>query len=374
MKTVLWVGSLGFWGFLIALAPTAESNAPLALADIERGLAANPPLLGDTEGKRGPFIAALDEWVQRPDTIYWDGKAETAHAEFLAYYQRRIDQALKEAEEAKVTQGAAIWKLYSSGYLVKTPTGAFAFDVGEGPFKSLKGKPEDQAGFQFHWTSAMRQRLAKLIDALFLTHQHYDHLSYAVVAEVARAGKKIVAPPDLKNIWKQQPFAAQVQTLEPDQDHAVGPLTVRTFQAVQAMNREADGSWLIKDTDPQHYVYLVRDRAGTSFLHNGDNRGKPFLPWLKQALADGWKLHVWFRILGWPSTVIADVETLADPIVMPGHEWEMGHKPKYQPSLLGNFYKSMVVGKAAKKRYVVLTWGERLNVDPAKDLARPPAR
>ena len=363
MKSALWIAVTGFLAGVAALAPKEGGESLLSPAEIERGLADHPPLLGDREGKRKPFIEALDAWVQRPDTIYWDGKAETAHREFFAFYLRGIERALAEAEKTTVPSGAVVWKLYSSGFLVKTPTATFAFDVSEGPFKSITSKPEDQPGYFFHWTPAMRQRLAKMVDVFFITHQHYDHLSYALVREVGAAGKTIVVPPDLRDLWRKEPFADRLMSLKPDVDHRQGPLTVRVFQAVQAMKKNDDGDWVVSDSDPQHYVYLVRDQAGTGFLHNGDNRGRPFLPWLKQALADGWKLHVWFRIFGWPSTVIQDVEKLADPVIIPGHNHEVGHKPKYTPSLLGGFYNSMVVGRADKKRYAVLAWGERLTLD-----------
>lgn len=348
---------------LASTAQDAADAAPLPLAEIERGLARNPPMLGDAEGRRGAYIEALDAWVGRADTVYWDGNPETANAEFRDYYLRCIERAVAEAEAATVASGLVVWKLYSSGFLVKTPTATFAFDVAEGPFKSLTRKPEDEPGFEFHWPPELRTRFAGLIDALFVTHRHYDHVSYALVAEVAAAGKTVVVPPDLKAIWRQEDFAGKLTTLAPDADHRLGPVTVRVFQAVQAMQRDEAGEWVVSASDPEHYVYLVRDEAGTSVLHNGDNRGRPFVAWLRNALADGWDVHLWCRILTWPTTVIDDVEAVVKPVVVPGHEYEMGHKPKYSPSLLGGFYRGRVVARAAERRYVVLTWGERLAIE-----------
>ena len=187
-----------------ALAAQDASRTPLPLNRIEQGLAAHPPHAGDN-ADRAPYYEALDQWVSRPDAVYWDLKPETSNPDLHAYYIRAIEKALREAAAEKVESGATIWKLYSSGFLVKTREAVFAFDAIEGPFKSIDKSPDDEAGYAFRWTPQMRRRFAELVDVLFISHQHYDHTSYALVRELTRLRKTVVVPADLKRSGNRNP-------------------------------------------------------------------------------------------------------------------------------------------------------------------------
>lgn len=344
---------------LLLLLPQSGS---MPLDELARGLAAHPPRLGDPSD-RLPYIKALDGWATRPDTVYWDGNPRTANREFHAYYRRAIERALTEAEKTKVTSRAVVWKLYSSGFLVKTPRTVFAFDAVEGPFKDIRKSPEDVPEFIFHWTPAMRKKFAGLVDALFITHRHYDHTSYALARALAARGKTVVVPKDIREIWKAEPFAGKLRVLEGGKDHKIGRLTVRTFDAVQAMKRDGRNNYLISPTDPKHNVYLVRAPNGMTVLHNGDNRGRDFTPWLGEAFKDGWEPEVWFKIMGWPRDVISSVERFVKPVLIPGHEYEMGHKPKYGANTLARTLTGYGRQRARENRFVVLTWGEKIAFD-----------
>jgi len=340
----------------------AQGEELMALEEIEKGLESAPPHLGDN-ADREEYYRALDEWALAPDTIYWDGKEETANPDLLAYYLRRMNKALEEAETTEVKAGATVWKLYSSGFLVRTAECVFAVDAVEGPFKDIDGSPEDAAEFKFKWTDGMRKRFAELADVLFVTHWHYDHASFALAKAMIEAGKVVVVPQQLKEHWQRNEFASKLTVLEPDTDESVGTLTVRIFDGVQYMRNDEAGNWVsVPKYDAQNNVYLIRTREGITFLHHGDNRGKHFAGWLEEAAAEGWNVDMWFVPIHWPKSMIPDVEKIVQPILVPCHEYEFGHKPTHgvitiMPHYKGSFRRFFEKGRAAR-----LTWGEKFHV------------
>jgi len=357
--TWMWILLLGA---LATVGPCLADERP-PLDQVEAMLADVPPRIGGGED-RVPIYRALDAWAQAPNTVYWDQRPEVAHPGFARFYVRRIQHALAAIPNTPVTRGAVVWKMYSSGFVVKTPDAVFAFDVVEGPYKNIDREPVEESCGGFHWTPAMRRGFARTTDALFITHFHYDHCSYALARAMVEAGKTVVVPRQLRDHWANTPFASGLTVLPPGEDRVLGPLTVRVFDGVQYMQQDDQREWVTGDHDAQNNVYLVRDRAGTTFLHNGDNRGRSFVPWLREAVRDGWTVTVWFRIMHWPRSLVDDVESIAHPIIIAGHEHELGHKPKFGVNLLMNLYNGLRGKPGVKDRLAVLVWGESLAIAP----------
>jgi hypothetical protein len=356
---------------ILTLAAMITSSAAIAepatklmpLADIRQGLSDHPPVLGDNSA-RLPYFKALDEWALAPDTVYWDGNRDTMNTEYLDYYLTAIRRVLDEARDMSVDSGALIWKLYSSGVLVRTPEAVFAIDAVEGPFKSITRSPDDVPEHIFHWTPEMRTAFTETVDILFITHWHYDHASFALVRAMIEAGKTVVAPQQLQDHWRAHPFAARITTLNPGLDYRVGALSVRIFDGVQYMRTNEKGEWIsVANCDVQNNVYLIRGKDSPTFMHNGDNRGRSFLPWLEESLAAGWTPNVWFLGVIWPRTLIADLEEITQPIVLPVHEHELGHKPDYGVNQLWNMYHGVGKERFEAGRGLIMSWGERVRVD-----------
>ena len=334
-------------------AASAEERTPLSI--IEQQLAENPPTFGNHEKRLRP-LEQLDKWALAPDTVYWDRKAETSNEEFAAFYRRRIDKALREIAQTRVLRGAAIWKTYSSGFAVKTPDGVLAIDVVEGPLKSIRRHPDDYPDFKFKWTPQQRDEYARLVDVHLVTHWHYDHTSYALCRLLAERGKTVVVTRQIEKVWSRQPFAVKLTVLAPNVDHALGPFVVRTFDGVQSMESGPNGEWIRGPKDVQNNIYWVQ--AGSlGFLHNGDNRGVPWYAWLDGLEADGKRVDVFFAILGWPRDMHRRVTDMFDPIIIPGHEHEMGHKPKYGVSTHAGRYRGLR-SRFVRNKAVQMAWGE----------------
>ena len=88
----------------------------------------------------------------------------------MKYYNMALEKLLAEIPATKVKKGeVAIWQLYNMGYVVKTNTQCFGIDL-------------------FH---KYAEKLAPMIDFLLVTHNHADHKSPKLFAELERQGKAI---------------------------------------------------------------------------------------------------------------------------------------------------------------------------------------
>ena len=88
----------------------------------------------------------------------------------MQYYNMALDKLLAEIPATKVRKGeVAVWQLYNMGYVVKTQTQCFGIDL-------------------YH---KYAERLAPMIDFMMITHNHADHYSKALVAELERQGKPV---------------------------------------------------------------------------------------------------------------------------------------------------------------------------------------
>lgn len=88
----------------------------------------------------------------------------------MQYYNMALDKLLAEIPATKVRKGeVAVWQLYNMGYVVKTQTQCFGIDL-------------------YHKHA---ERLAPMIDFMMITHNHADHYSKALVAELERQGKPV---------------------------------------------------------------------------------------------------------------------------------------------------------------------------------------
>jgi len=339
-----------------------DNNGRMSLAKLEKLLAATPPHTGDNTN-RVALYKALDVWARADDTKYWTYKPEESNPEFCDYYLRRMNKALDEAANTRVTSGAVIWKLYSSGVLIKTPDGVFAIDVVEGPFAAASTKmPETQPGYTFYWTEQMRAKFASLVDVLFVTHGHFDHVCYSLIIQMAQAGKTVIVPEQIKKQWYEtKPFADRIKVVQPDTDQAVAGFTFRTFDGVQYMSTDENGKFISTKSDAQNNVYLIRDSRGTTFLHNGDNRGASWEDWFDKALADGWKPDIWFWIPHDSPQIYTQLEKKADFIYIPVHEYELAHKPDSNIHYLMDYYEMMGRQRFLNNRCVLMSWGERFS-------------
>ncbi len=123
-------------------------------------------------------------------------KAEEERA-ILRFLNASFDKVLKELAETEVPEGRVVlWQVYNMGYVVKTPSQAFAIDI-----KHRRAK-----------------ELLPFIGFLLVTHKHGDHYTDEFNAAVAEAGKPVVSN-FIDNEWK---------TPEEGREYVFGDCVIKT--------------------------------------------------------------------------------------------------------------------------------------------------
>lgn len=110
-----------------------------------------------------------------------DPDIETAHLEAFTnatqtYITDAWEQVLNALDTTYPEQGLVIWKIYNMGFILRTAHHTLAIDITRGA------------------STANYQRLARHIDALFVTHPHSDHYTAPLVQAMLDLHKPVVSP------------------------------------------------------------------------------------------------------------------------------------------------------------------------------------
>lgn len=103
------------------------------------------------------------------------------------FYRDRLEAAIRDIEQTKVAEGMRIWKLYNHGFLVRTPSVSFTFDIVPGT---------RTPGFTI--SSDLLERLVAQSDATFISHLHSDHANQQVAGMFLAHNKPVIAP---EGVW-----------------------------------------------------------------------------------------------------------------------------------------------------------------------------
>jgi len=316
-----------------------------------------------------------------------------------SYYRRQIDKALTQIENTPAPkQGVIIWKMYSSGTIIKSADGLFSMDLCEGPIQDNSKTPEQMnamtkprytGGGEYqriikvalYWTPEQRVRLVRMLDVYFNSHRHYDHLSFPLIRDLLAAGKTVVAPTDVRKIYLDMKVPGAERIVVPKysddrktQVNDFGGLKTVVFFGYQdgyrPITKDGYPGLEFNPRAPQNNVYIFKT-GGRKILANGDvrNYDAEFLPWLISLIDTPWQpdtclLVPYFR------NAHRTIRILFDPFIIPMHSLEFGHfrldiKQQDQRPIFNTcgchrwnlwaYRKDMARSKAA-----VMGWGEKL--------------
>ncbi|MBO5761455.1 MAG: hypothetical protein J6S53_07935 [Lentisphaeria bacterium] len=145
--------------------------------------------------KNEPAFAVSGErenLLMKWDALLGEAYSETTE-ELGKFYQKRVDKALDEVEAYKGTT-PRFWKLYSSGFIIKSPEKTIAVDVNGGCTP-----PNGRTKIVLK-PSQMR-RIADLADEFYNTHSHEDHICGELCDAFARRKKLMVMPREAVCRW-----------------------------------------------------------------------------------------------------------------------------------------------------------------------------
>lgn len=265
------------WGTLDAF---RERQAEHAIGLIEQTLAQFPPKLEEPYVRRMALVLL--------DTVLHDPEARSRSA-VQRFHKSRIEQVADELEQNRVSNGAVIWKLYNHGFIVRTPTVTFAFDIIRGHSTGVQG---------FAVKDAVFEQIVRQCDALFISHNHGDHTDSWVIEAFKKKGKHVVGPGLSSKMIKSFPVQGGKHELE-----------VLVYPGCQS--------------ETPNNVTLIVSPENISFCHTGDQWNEEDYSWIDEVSRDR-RIDVLM-----PASWIWDMARVArgiDPeIIIPGHENELGH-------------------------------------------------
>jgi L-ascorbate metabolism protein UlaG (beta-lactamase superfamily) len=260
-----------------------------------------------------------------------------------AFYRARMEHVVEEIERTKVTSGIRVWKLYNHGFLVRTPSVSFTFDLVPGAVRNGLVIPP-----------ALMERIVAQSDATFISHLHGDHANADVARRFLAAKKPVIAP---EVLWKDQADVASALTVLERGTAKVHELPVR------------GGAQVLKVVAyPGHQgpkvlnnISLVTTPEGFTVVQTGDQ-------WQMDEPGDDFE---WISQIGrdrdvdvllpncWTNHLDRMVRGIDPRLVITGHENEMGHTVPHREDYTQTYSRLAGIPYPA----IVMTWGESIQYD-----------
>jgi L-ascorbate metabolism protein UlaG (beta-lactamase superfamily) len=347
------------------MAATAQPpvSTSMPLDEIAAAMEAYPPRweYGD---QRAAIMASLDRIV---DVRVWKELTDEGREELKIlhdFYLKRMDRGLDKLETTRVTEGVHAFKFYSSSYVFKTPAATVAMDFCQGPINN-GGEPETRDEYRsgFYWTPAQRDRLARMVDAMIVTHRHHDHADYSLARRLVEQGKPVIGPAQLKEAWKDLAHGITVPVYGTAQ--TIGPVRIVTMLGAQFSTSRPTGNGTEREgiptlsnpsADSETVAYLFQ-LNGVTFLQAAENH-VPAGEWFRDALAQGVRPDVRLSLGQYQGerSLLAELKSLPTLFRLPLHEYELTHENG------GNRTGSLLTGgnrtSFNKRLLMPLLWGE----------------
>jgi len=242
-----------------------------------------------------------------------------------AFLLRRLSLAADQMESTQVDDGAVVWKLYNHTFIVKTRSVTLAFDL----TRTWWGQTRHDGELE-----AVTERIVELCDAMFVSHEHFDHRDGWVV-DAFRDREKLVIEPS--GIFERSESTAYELGL------AGGRIEFVLLPGYQG--------------DLPNNVTVVRTPEGLAFCHTGDLFQQNSTPtdmfeWIDR-VKERHRVDV-LMVNNWVMKMPRVVRGFDPAVVITGHENEVGHAiEKRKPHFL-SFDRAAGLDRPA----IVMTWGE----------------
>lgn len=281
------------------------------------------------------------------------------------FYRNSVDRGLDALEKTKVTSGVFVVKFYSSSLVFKTKEGIVAVDICQGPVGNTN-EPEfvDYYKSGIYMTPAQRDRLAKLVDVLLITHNHHDHADYSLAHRMVKIGKKVIGPKQLKEYWPEIAQGITVPTFDTTQK--IGHVEMITQSGYQYATTNKDSQGLTygersenKSLDAESIRYIFK-LGGITFLHGAETYDDAY-EWMTNTTKEGWSVDVLVSTgmgQGGRSVMKYFKDTKHQYIDLPIHEHELMHYNGGSPMAM--YLKGDYRTKFDQKKLVKLFWGESI--------------
>lgn len=163
---------------------------------------------------------------------------------------RAMKQMLREIDTDRTESGLVVWKFYNMGFVVKSKGHIIGFDLWPGAVSGRQYTPEQL------------DVLTRKLDALFISHEHGDHVSRQLVEALLKAGKTVVVPDPAKALpGLSSPNL--VAMYGANSERQINEIRVRALPGAQGKT-------------PCNIYVVTLD--GMNIVHNGDNTDHAIYP------------------------------------------------------------------------------------------------
>lgn len=264
------------------------------------------------------------------DWIFHDPRLDTVSLS-EQFLNQQVREVVKDLGQP-VKKGVKVFKLYNHGFIVKSPTVTFAFDLtraGQGDKKPMI-------------SDSLMDSVIRQCDVLFVSHFHGDHADGGVADLFLKNKKDVVAT---TGIWPNKKGVTHLRSEE-----------ILKQKISLNSGKQLDVTIMpgLQDDVPNN-VYIVSTPEGISVAHTGDQ-------WA--AGKDGWidsvKDHVKLDILlvhSWAMPLERMVNGFNPKLVISGHENELVHSIDHREPYWLNYRRMEKVTKPV----VYMTWGEHFS-------------
>jgi L-ascorbate metabolism protein UlaG (beta-lactamase superfamily) len=268
------------------------------------------------------------------------------------FFHRRMATGIADIRDSRVESGARIFKLYSHGFVVRTPTVTLGFDLVRAGSVRTEG---------FLIAETLIEQLVDACDVLFISHLHGDHADREVAQAFLDRGKPVVAPPE---VWRGEPIHDRITHLQ------------RVAHELQTLSVQGGDHQLRVALYPGHQggriennVPLVFTPEGMSFAQTGDQSNSDDFAWIDEV-----SQHHQVDVLMpncWTTDIARMVKGFDPALVITGHENEMGHTIDHREPYWLTYQR-----KTGSSRFggdpdvgyahplVLMTWGESYHYRP----------
>lgn len=304
------------------------------LQDVFSRLDAMPPEKFDNAPARLEALFELDKLLQN---------ARSEMSPILGeFYKKRGEKVLREVADYK-GEVPRLWKLYSSGIIVKSGKDVFAYDLTDGC-----------EAFTFSCRLRLGDELikefAKIITACFSTHEHSDHFTPLLADELLRQGKTVMVTESAVKFW------CLPESCNAEKYSFPG---MHPFHSFQLPSSGARGPGVgVPNT-----AFLQELPTGNLFVKGDIYTDLEILDTV--AHYDRLGLSVDFAPLSsyhiQPTSMTDELLKRDCSLFFPVHEWEFSHRPYGKEAVATQSYE-FIAGEfaqcAALGKRRLLTWGE----------------
>ncbi len=261
------------------------------------------------------------------------------------FLKERIELAIQELEHTTVEKGAMIWKLYNHGFIIRTATVTFAFDL-------VRAHSAKADGFSI--ADSNMEKIIAQCDALFISHRHRDHADEWVAQAFIDQNKPAVAPPE---VWQERPIHKNITHLKREADTQQDLSVKNGKEKLIIINYPGHQGSNIENNVP-----LVFTPEGMSFVQTGDQSG-PDTDWIWiDEVGNKNRVDILFPNC-WTPDIHRMVKGFDPELVITGHENEMGHTIDHRESnwLTYTRLKGITIPS------LLITWGESYHYMPQEE-------